>query len=68
MLTGASASNALGTLAVLYSCIHTATSYYEDDDSEIKSLCSGLLTGALYKVGRKQHWEEVYRITGAGGN
>ena len=57
MLTGASVSNALGTLAVLYSCVHTLASHYEDDDSEMKSLCSGLLTGALYKVRWKQNWE-----------
>ena len=51
MFPGASASNALGTLAVMYSCIHTLASQWHEEDDEIKCLGSGLLTGALYKVG-----------------
>ena len=51
MFPGASVSNALGTLAVMYSCVHTLASQWHEEDDEIKCLGSGLLTGALYKVG-----------------
>ena len=50
MFSGGSVSNALGTLAVMYSCIHTLASQWHEEDDEIKCLGSGLLTGALFKV------------------
>ena len=35
----------------MYSCVHTLASQWHEEDDEIKCLGSGLLTGALYKVG-----------------
>jgi len=49
MFSGGSVSNALGTLAVMYSCIHTLASQWHEEDDELKCLGSGLLTGALFK-------------------
>ena len=50
MFSGGSVSNALGTLAVMYSCIHTLASQWHEEDDELKCLGSGLITGALFKV------------------
>jgi import inner membrane translocase subunit TIM23 len=47
---GASAGNALGTVAVVYSlthCLISLTAYEEDD--ELKSLVSGTVAGAVFK-------------------
>lgn len=47
--SGASASNSLGSLAVIYSSLYCLMSLGYDEDDEIKSCVSGALTGALYK-------------------
>jgi len=49
--SGASVSNALGSLAVIYSSLHALGSYaldYEEDD-ELKCIVTAGITGALYK-------------------
>lgn len=43
-------SNSLGSIAVIYSCLHTLASQWYEDDDEYKSLATGALTGALYKA------------------
>jgi len=47
--SGGSVSNALGSLAVIYSSIYVLISQFHDDDDEVKSCLSGAVTGALYK-------------------
>ena len=56
MFSGGSVSNALGTLAVMYSCIHTLASQWHEEDDELKCLGSGLITGALFKVRGVKFW------------
>jgi len=52
MKSGSTVSNALGSLAVMYSINYAlASQLHEDDDDGIKSCASGALTGALYKSG-----------------
>lgn len=47
--SGGSVSNALGTIAVIYSSLYAILSLAHEDDDELKSVVSGSLTGALYK-------------------
>ena len=50
--SGASASNALGTVTFLYSTLYWLMSWAHEegeDYTDLKSLLSGGLTGALYK-------------------
>ena len=49
---GGTVSNALGTLAVIYSLSYgLAGQIHEDDDDGLKSCFAGAFTGALYKSG-----------------
>lgn len=47
--SGARMSNALGSLAVIYSCFYSLVSQVHEEDDELKSCISGAVTGALYK-------------------
>ena len=47
--SGARMSNALGSLAVIYSCFYSLVSQVREEDDELKSCISGGVTGALYK-------------------
>lgn len=47
--SGARMSNALGSLAVIYSCFYSLVSQVHEEDDELKSCVSGAVTGALYK-------------------
>ena len=42
-------ANSLGSIAVIYSFLHTVVSQWHEEDDEAKSLFSGAATGALYK-------------------
>jgi len=47
--SGGSASNSLGSLAVIYSSFYALASFVREEDDEWKSVMTGGLTGALYK-------------------
>lgn len=47
--SGARMSNALGSLAVIYSSFYCLISLAYENDDELKSCLSGAVTGALYK-------------------
>lgn len=47
--SGGTVSNALGSLAVIYSSIYVLISQFREEDDELKSCLSGAATGALYK-------------------
>jgi import inner membrane translocase subunit TIM23 len=47
--SGASISNSLGALAVIYSSLYALVSLGYENDDEVKSCLSGGLTGLLYK-------------------
>merc|ERR1719481_1217354 len=47
--SGGTVSNALGSLAVIYSTIYVLISQIREEDDELKSCLSGAATGALYK-------------------
>lgn len=47
--SGASVSNALGSLAVVYSGIYLLLSQVHEEENEAKTCVSGALTGLLYK-------------------
>jgi len=47
--SGARMSNALGSLAVIYSCFYSLASLAHEEDDELKSCVCGAVTGALYK-------------------
>jgi len=49
MKSGASVSNALGSIAVIYSGLHALASQWREEDDELKCLATAGLTGALYK-------------------
>ena len=42
-------SNALGSVAVIYSGLHALASQWREEDDELKCLATAGLTGALYK-------------------
>jgi len=46
---GGTVSNALGSLAVIYSSFYVLISQFREEDDELKSCLSGAATGALYK-------------------
>merc|ERR1719167_1835131 len=47
--SGGSVSNALGSLAVIYSSFYVLISQLREEDDELKSCLSGAATGLLYK-------------------
>lgn len=47
--SGGTVSNSLGSIAVIYSLIHSLISLKREEDDELKSCVSGALTGLLYK-------------------
>ena len=42
-------SNALGSIAVIYSGLHALASQFREEDDELKCLATAGLTGALYR-------------------
>ena len=46
---GASVSNALGSIAVIYSALHALASQLHEEDDEAKCIATAGVTGALYK-------------------
>merc|ERR1719414_1107009 len=49
MKSGASVSNSLGSIAVIYSGLHALASQWREEDDELKCIATAALTGALYK-------------------
>jgi len=49
MKSGASVSNSLGSIAVIYSGLHALASQFREEDDELKCLATAGLTGALYR-------------------
>jgi len=47
--SGASVSNSLGAIAVIYSGLHALASQWREEDDELKCLATAGITGALYK-------------------
>jgi len=47
--SGATVSNALGSIAVVYSGLYCLLSLAREEDDEAKSILSGTLTGLLFK-------------------
>ena len=47
--SGASVSNALGSIAVIYSGLHALASQWREEDDEVKCMATAGITGALYK-------------------
>jgi len=47
--SGATASNSLGSIAVIYSSLYCLLSFAHEEDDEAKSMVTGAVTGALFK-------------------
>jgi len=47
--SGATVSNSLGSIAVIYSSLYCLLSLAHEEDDEVKSLVTGGVTGALFK-------------------